>query len=95
MSGAKPFRHLLGVAIFRQERYFVLCEFCKSTRFVCGDTDVLHDIRFGTQGTASNFGEVFSYGRDFAIPVYEAFAAEREPVNLSCILPPPTAFAKK
>jgi hypothetical protein len=55
----------------------------------------LHDIRFGTQGATSNFGEVFPYGRDFAIPIDEAFAAEREPVNLPCVTPPPTAFAKK
>jgi hypothetical protein len=55
----------------------------------------LHDIRFCTQGTASNFGEVFSYGRDFAIPIDEAFAAEREPVNPPRVTPPPTAFAKK
>jgi hypothetical protein len=89
------FRHLLGVAVFRQERHSVIREFGKSSRFVCGDTDVLQDIRFGTQGTASNFGEVFSYGRDFAIPIDDAFAAEREPVNLPRVVPPPTAFAKK
>jgi hypothetical protein len=95
VSGAKLFRHILGVSVFRQERYFVLGKSGKSSWFVRSNANVLHDIRFGTHRTASNFGEVFSYGRDFAIPVDEAFAAERESVNIPFMRPPPTAFAKK
>ncbi len=43
---------------------------------------------FGTQGAASNFGKIFPYCCDVAIPIDEAFAAEREPVNLPGMYPP-------